>query len=62
MARLDRHVRRAAGAVTRTLVRRWGGGGAVANARTASTDLSRLRVEREEVEGYLAARAARRTA
>ena len=35
---------------------------AVDNARCASTDLSRRRLEYEEVETYLAARAARRTA
>jgi hypothetical protein len=58
MTRLERRVRRVVGAVAR----RWGGAGAVANARSASTDLSRLRVEREAVEGYLATRAARRTA
>ena len=33
---------------------------AVANARGAATELSRLRVEREEVELYLAQRAAER--
>ena len=43
-------------------VRRWGSAGAVDNARCASTDLSRLRLEHEEVETYLADRAARRTA
>ena len=32
---------------------------ALANARTAATELSRRRVEREEVELYLAARAER---
>ena len=58
MTRADRHVRRVAGAV----VRRWGGAGAVANARGASTDLARLRVQREEVDTFLADRAARRTA
>jgi hypothetical protein len=35
---------------------------AVANARAATTELSRRRVEREDVELYLAGRAARRTA
>ena len=42
-----------------TVVRRWAGSNndrAVANAREASTLLSRLRVEREEVELYLARR------
>ena len=34
---------------------------AIANARAAATELSRLRVEREEVEIYLAARLARVT-
>ena len=58
MTRAERRVRRVAGAV----VRHWGSAGAVANARGASTDLSRLRVEREEVESYLAARGSRRTA
>ena len=39
----------------------WGHGSnevALANARTASTELSRLRVERDEVELYLAQRTA----
>jgi hypothetical protein len=48
--------------VAGAVVRRWGGAGAVANARGASTDLARLRVEREEVDTFLADRAARRTA
>ena len=43
-------------------VRRWGSAGAVDNARCATTDLSRRRLEYEEVESYLSARAARRTA
>ena len=51
-------VRRRVGATAR----RWGGAGAADNARCASTELSRLRLQHEEVETYLAARAARRTA
>ena len=51
-------VRRVAAAA----VRRWGSAGAMDNARCASTDLSRRRLEHHEVETYLAARAARRTA
>ena len=42
---------------------RWGHASqaaAVANARAASTELSRRRVERDEVELYLATRAGRR--
>ncbi len=35
---------------------------AVANARVASTELSRLRVEREDVELFLAERGSRRPA
>jgi hypothetical protein len=35
---------------------------AVANARTAATELSRRRVERDEVELYLAVRSGRRRA
>ena len=35
---------------------------AVANARNAATELSRLRVERNEIELYVAQRAARRPA
>jgi hypothetical protein len=34
--------------------------GALANARAAATELSRLRVERAEIELYVAQRAARR--
>jgi hypothetical protein len=34
--------------------------GAVANARSAATELSRLRVERVEIEQYVARRAAQR--
>jgi hypothetical protein len=34
---------------------------AVTNARTAATELSRLRVERAEIELYVAQRAARRS-
>jgi hypothetical protein len=37
-------------------------GAALANARAAATELSRLRVEREDVELFLADRAARATA
>ena len=35
--------------------------GALANARGAATELSRLRVERVEIERYVARRAARRS-
>ena len=35
--------------------------GAVANARSAATELSRMRVERVEIELYVAQRAAERT-
>ena len=35
---------------------------AVRNARLAATELSRLRVDREEIEQYVARRAERRTA
>ena len=44
---------------------RWGHSShaaAVANARAAATDLGRRRVERDEVELYLAVRAGRRRA
>ena len=58
MTRTAGQVRRVAGAA----VRRGGSAGAVDNARCASTDLSRRRLEYAEVETYLAARAARRTA
>jgi hypothetical protein len=58
MTRTAVQVRRVAAAA----VRRWGGAGAVDNARCASTDLSRRRLQYEEVEDYLATRAARRTA
>jgi hypothetical protein len=58
MTRTARQVRRVAGAA----VRRWGGTGATDNARGATTALSRRRVEHDEVERYLEARAARRTA
>jgi hypothetical protein len=58
MTRTAGQVRRVAGAA----VRRWGSAGAADNARCASTDLSRRRLEYEEVESYLRATAARRTA
>ena len=43
-------------------LRRWGSVRALDNARCATTDLSRLRLERDEVETYLAARLDRRSA